>query len=415
MPARQIVPLLEAMVPEGLRVGGNYLVEFDPSSPWYEASVTIAVRAVERGLKTEYHSFHRDLADVREAMEELGLSIEAETDRGMLRLIGSSAPAPGPERGGRGPKSGFLSGRAPDVGRWGREIKKQTAQGFDERERGWLHIDDNTSLLLQSTDEETMLNSWRTVFIPWGRARELITVNGFVKGIASDTFYRKTESLYDGVFDLVTKEKGGTLEHHIRARAFHGGVIDSRWKTVLLRPRGEVVIGPQRPSEGVRGLAAVMITDMAGYSRLMKTREREAMRLVDAQEGAVRATLPRFEGTLIKGTGDGFLVEFRSALSAVECAVAVQRRMRRVRGGDVIRIGVHVGDVLHQRGDIFGDAVNVAARLQSRAKPGGICLSKEVYEQVSGKIRAPLRYLGTPRLKNIARRVGVYEIPPVPG
>jgi len=415
MPPRQVVPLLEAMVPEGLRWGGNYLVEFEPSSPWYGLSITIAARAVQSGLKTEYHSFHRNIVDVKEALEKLGLSVEAETKRGMLRLIESYTPAAGAVRAGPGEKTGFLSDRAPDVGRWGRAIKKQIRQGFNEQERRWLHIDDNTSLLLQFTDEETMLNSWRTVFIPWGRARELITVNGFVKGIASETFYRKTESLYDGVFDLVTKEREGRLEHHIRTRTFHGGEIDSRWKTVRRGPRGEVVIGTRQPSEAVRRLAAVMMTDMAGYSRLMRTGEREAMRLVDAQEAVIRSTIPRYDGSLIKGTGDGFLVEFRSALAAAECAVAVQRRMRRVRGGDVVRIGIHVGDVIHKRGDIFGDAVNVAARLQSQAKPGGICISKDVYEQVSGRIRSSMKYLGTPRLKNIAPGVGVYELIPSTG
>jgi len=74
-----------------------------------------------------------------------------------------------------------------------------------------------------------------------------------------------------------------------------------------------------------------------------------------------------------------------------------------------------VGDVIHKRGDIFGDAVNVAARLQSQAKPGGICISKDVYEQVSGRIRSSMKYLGTPRLKNIAPGVGVYELIPSPG
>jgi class 3 adenylate cyclase len=412
MPAKVVVPLLDAMVPEGFRLGGNYLVEFEPSSPWYEASVTIAARSVQRGLKTEYHSFHRSIIDVKEALEGLGVSVERETKRGMLRLIDSYTPATSQAKGRPLGRVGFLASQTPDVGRWGSAIRKQIAAGFEDQDRKWLHIDDNTSLLLQFTDEESMLNGWRTVFIPWGRARELVTVNGFVKGIASEAFYRKNEALYDGVFDMVTNEKEGRLEHYIRARVVHGESIDSRWKPVRLRPRGEVVIGRQRLSRGTRHLAAVMFTDMVGYSKLMKKGEQFALKLLDAQEKAIRSTIPKYEGKVIKGTGDGFLVEFGSALAATECAAAVQRRMRQVRGGYGVRIGVHVGDVIHSGGDIFGDAVNIASRLQACAKPGGICISKQVHEQVSGKTRFSMHYLGTPRLKNIVPKVGVYELIP---
>jgi class 3 adenylate cyclase len=412
MPAKVVVPLLEALVPGGFRLGGNYLVEFEPSSPWYEASVTIAARSVQSGLKTEYHSFHQNIVDVKAALEDLGLAVDREIERGMLKLIDSYTPATPRAKGRPLGRVGFLASSTPDVGRWGRTIKKQIAHGFEERDRKWLHIDDNTSLLLQFTDEESMLNGWRTVFIPWGRARELITVNGFVKGIASEAFYRKNEALYDGVFDMVTNEKEGRLEHFIRARRVQGESIDSQWKPVRLRPRGEVVIGRQAPSRGTRHLAAVMFTDMVGYSKLMKKGEQFTLKLLEAQEKAVRSTIPRYDGKVIKGTGDGFLVEFGSALAATECAAAVQRRMQRVRGGYGVRIGVHVGDVIHSGGDIFGDAVNIAARLQACAKPGGICISKQVHEQVSGKIRVPMRYLGTPKLKNIVAKVGVYELIP---
>ena len=412
MPDKVVVPLLEEILPAGFRLGGNYLVEFEPSSPWYEASVTIAARSVQMGLKTEYHSFHRSIDDVREALENLGLSVDRETKNGMLRLIDSYSALTGP---GTRPKLGrpdFLANRIPDIGRWGKEIKKQIAAGIEERDRNWLHIDDNTSLLLQFTDEESMLNGWRTVFIPWGRARGLITINGFVKGVASEAFYRKNEALYDGVFDMVTNEKNGRLEHFIRARRVPGESIDTSWKQLRLRPRGEVVIGRRGPAKASRHLAAVMFTDMVGYSKLMKQGERVALKLLAAQERAVRSSIPRYDGKVIKGTGDGFLVEFGSALAAVECATAVQRRMRRVRGGYGVRVGVHVGDVIHSGGDIFGDAVNIAARLQGCARPGGICVSKEVYEQVSGKIQSPMHYLGTPKLKNIMPKVGVYEIVP---
>ncbi len=309
-------------------------------------------------------------------------------------------------------KVGFLAMKAPDLREWGKVIKKQISEGFEERDMRWLHIDDNTSLLLQFNDEETMFNGWRTIFIPWARARELITINGFVKGVASEAFYRKNEALYDGIFDMVTKEKAGRLEHNVRARAFHGGPVDSGWRTLSLRPRGEVVVGARRGSQGTRHLAAVMVTDMVGYSGLMRKDEREAMKLLDTQEGAILSIIPRYEGSVIKGTGDGFMVEFGSVLAAAECAIAVQSRMQRIRRGNSLRIGVHVGDVIHKDGDIFGDAVNIASRLQAYARPGGVCVSKQVYEQISNKLKSSMRYLGTRKLKNITPTVGVYELVP---
>src|SRR5208282_1730933 len=169
MTSKVVVPLLESMVPQGLRLGGNYLVEFEPGSPWYETSITIAARAVQSGQKTEYHSFHQKNVDVKEALEELGLSVDAETKRGMLRLIDSYTPAASEVRTGSRGKGSFLSDRAPHIGRWQQAIRKQMADGIKELDKGWLHIDDNTSLLLQFTDEESMLNGWRTVFIPWGK------------------------------------------------------------------------------------------------------------------------------------------------------------------------------------------------------------------------------------------------------
>jgi class 3 adenylate cyclase len=410
VPGKVVTPLLEAMVPDGLHFGGNYLVEFEPSSPWYETSTTIAAQSIRRGLKVEYHSFHRTVVDVARALEALGISVEREESRGTLRIIGSFASAELGKPSRQRTRSGFLSNRPPDLARWGREIRRQIDIGFQKSERGWIHIDDNTSLLLQYVDEESLLNSWRTTFIPWGRAREMLTINGFVKGVAPETFYRKAESIYDGVFDMVTTEEEGRLEHYIRARRLQGESFDSSWMAVRPGRGGEVRIGRKAPATARRHLAAVMFTDMVGYSELMRHGEGEAMRLLARQESILRSTIPKYDGKVIKGTGDGFLVEFGSALAAAECARAVQRRMHRVKGGHGIRIGLHVGDVIHQGGDIFGDAVNVAARLLSLSKPGGICISKQVQEQISGRSRAPTRYLGAPRLKNLGRTTEAFEI-----
>ena len=100
----------------------------------------------------------------------------------------------------------------------------------------------------------------------------------------------------------------------------------------------------------------------------MKKDEGEAMALLGAHEAVIMAAIPRYEGSVIKGTGDGFLVEFGSVLAAAECAASVQRRMKLLRKGKDVRISVHVGDVIHKDGDIFGDAVNIASQACKRTR-----------------------------------------------
>jgi adenylate cyclase len=139
-----------------------------------------------------------------------------------------------------------------------------------------------------------------------------------------------------------------------------------------------------------RRLAAILAADVAGYSRLMGADEEGTL----AQLKALRAELihPAFAahgGRIFKTTGDGLLAEFSSVVAAVRCAIEVQRAMEaRPEAGIKFRIGVHVGDVIADGDDIFGDGVNIAARLEALAEPGGICTSARVYEDVAGRIDA---------------------------
>ena len=115
-------------------------------------------------------------------------------------------------------------------------------------------------------------------------------------------------------------------------------------------------------------------------------------------------------GRVVKTTGDGLLVEFPSVVDAVRCAVDVQRALGE-RGGPIqFRIGINLGDVIIDDGDIFGDGVNIAARLEGLAEPGGICISARVHEDVAGKVDAAFEDIGKPELKNIGRQVRVYRI-----
>jgi adenylate cyclase len=160
-----------------------------------------------------------------------------------------------------------------------------------------------------------------------------------------------------------------------------------------------------------RTLSAVMFTDVVGYSALVHADEGRALRLLETHRRQLRRTARRYGGRVVDSAGDGNLLVFGSALRAVECAVALQRS--RPAAGDAalrLRIGVHQGDVEHARGRVFGDGVNVGARLEPLAPPGGIAVSDAVFAQVHGGLRGAFRALGPQALKNIAQPVGVHVL-----
>ncbi len=161
-------------------------------------------------------------------------------------------------------------------------------------------------------------------------------------------------------------------------------------------------------------LAAVLAADMAGYSRLMEVDEVGTLaRLRTHRTELIDPAIAKNNGNIIKTTGDGMLVEFQSVVSAVRCAIEVQTRMAR-RNLDVpderriqFRVGINLGDIIFDGGDIFGDGVNVAARLEQLAEVGGICVSGAVFEQVNERIDVSFEDLGDRSLKNISRPVRV--------
>ena len=167
---------------------------------------------------------------------------------------------------------------------------------------------------------------------------------------------------------------------------------------------------------GTRRLAAIMFTDMVGYTALEQKNESLSLALVNEQRKLIRPILNRHDGREVKTMGDAFLVEFPSALNAVRCAYDIQRTAReynislpeerRVH----LRVGVHLGDVLDSQGDISGDAVNVASRINYLADDGGVCLTRQVYDHVQNKFELPLKSLGPQSLKNVNAPVEVYRM-----
>jgi adenylate cyclase len=168
-----------------------------------------------------------------------------------------------------------------------------------------------------------------------------------------------------------------------------------------------------------RRLAAILAADVAGYSRLMGADEEDTLaRLKAHRRELIDPKINEHRGRVVKTTGDGILIEFPSVIEAISCAVAVQREMAERNAGTpqdrriAFRIGVNLGDIIVEDGDIHGDGVNIAARLEGIAEPGGICVSEDAFRQVRGKVDAEFDDLGEQSLKNIIRPLRVYRVRP---
>jgi adenylate cyclase len=165
-----------------------------------------------------------------------------------------------------------------------------------------------------------------------------------------------------------------------------------------------------------RKLAAIMFTDMVGYSALSQRDEKLAQELLEEHRRLLREIFPRFNGTEIKTIGDAFLVEFGSALEAAQCAIEIQRALAH-RNHDVtpdrrieLKIGIHIGDIVHRAGDVYGDGVNIASRIEPLAGAGGICVSMDVERQIRNALEARFEKLAPTELKNISVAMDLFRI-----
>jgi TolB-like protein/class 3 adenylate cyclase len=171
-----------------------------------------------------------------------------------------------------------------------------------------------------------------------------------------------------------------------------------------------------QPGRVERRLSAIMAADVAGYSRLMGLDEAGTARMLREHRVVADAVVAKHGGRIVKTTGDGLLIEFPSVVDAVECAVAVQTVMAERNEGVprdrrmLFRIGINLGDILIEGDDILGEGVNIAARLEGIATPGGICISGSAHDQVRGKVAVEFTDLGEQELKNIARPVRTYAV-----
>ncbi len=240
-------PILNPMIPGGLRYGGHYVVEYDSDSPWYETSLTITAEALRQGVRTEYHVFIHPPDHIRNDLSRLGLDIRQLERNDTFRILDTYDVMTGlaaPEK----PEAMSLKGREPfeahtfDLVHWSSKVEKMIREGVSPDEKQWLHLDDNTSILNHYSEEKLIIDMWRTRFIPYARVRELAMIHSFVMGVASDTFYRNFEALCDGIFDLRSLEEEGRFQHYARARTMRGTTIDTRWRQLQLKDNGRVQV-----------------------------------------------------------------------------------------------------------------------------------------------------------------------------
>lgn len=421
------IPILDTLAPDGFVYGGHYVVEFDPDSLWYETSLSIVAAAVRSGIKTEYHVFQHFPEEPAAALTRLGVDVPQAESRGLLRFVDSYTQTIDYERArsrsGRsatprpffegGPKKPLDTGRSSEA--WARAARA----GFPADEKRWLHLDDNTSIFLQYNSERDLLDAWRTALLPFAiRARETPHFLAFPTGIASEEFYRKFEALCDGIIDVKAEETGEQLRSYLRIRALRGRVFDSGWHALTLSTRGDVTLGTSAPGAEERILTTIMFTDLAGFTALAQRDERAALAALERHRELVRSVYPRFQGREIKTMGDGFLLEFPSALGASHCAVALQAAATEAAASSPpsaflpMRIGIHLGDVVRRRGDLLGDSVNIASRIEALAEPGGVCVTGPVYDQIRNKLQGSFERLPSPRLKNVVDPIEVYKVRP---
>jgi adenylate cyclase len=167
-------------------------------------------------------------------------------------------------------------------------------------------------------------------------------------------------------------------------------------------------------SRDERRLAAIMFTDIQGYTSLTQSNEALAMKMLESYRSLALPVVQSYGGREIKTMGDGSLIEFPSALEATECAIELQKALhefnRTAVNKLILRIGIHVGDVIHRGGDIFGDAVNIASRIEPLAEGGGVCISGQAHYQVANKLARKAHKIEVEGLKNVSSATEVYRI-----
>ncbi len=235
MPGNLTLPILKTIFPDGIDYGTALMVEFEPDSLWYETSLTIAAQALRAGTRTAYHTFLRPPDEIRQILTSSGLNVRELESEGVFEIEDSYTPQTG--LGPSETKAQWV--QSLKVSDWSIADAKLLKAQIPEEDKRWLHIDDNTGVLLQYNQEKTIIDYWRTRKGTI-RVAEEVALYSFLKGVASDAFYNQIEFLSDGIVDLKKEEKGPEIEHYLRLRIMRSKRYDSRWHRLQLAHNGEV-------------------------------------------------------------------------------------------------------------------------------------------------------------------------------
>jgi len=296
--------------------------------------------------------------------------------------------------------------------------------------------DDSPRVLIQLISDILLLQKqvttrhWLADLLPRLRARNCTVLAELNPRMHGTQEVNALFDLFDGRMEIVEHEETGQPVRFLRVTSLRGRKYLPHQAMLTLPPAhvtrveaSRTILPPSIPlspefqlPEGERRLAAIMFTDMVGYTTLTQSNEPLALKVLERHNQLIRPILPRYRGREIKAMGDSLMVEFESALDATDCAIEIQRLLHdyNVSARDewriILRIGVHLGDVVHSDGDVLGDAVNVASRIQPLADPEGVCVSQQVYDQVRNKLTNPFTRLERRDLKNIQYPVDIYKI-----
>ena len=237
-----IIPLFKELIPDGIEYGKMLLAEFEPDSIWYEASLTVAAQALRNSVKTDYHAFRHIPSEVSGAVARFGLNVTKLQADGFLTIIDSYTVQTGLGIAEKTKDADAFKTQSIRLSDWSIGTAQTIKKGTPELERKRLHIDDDTSILLQYNDEKVFIDHWRTRVLPEARSRELAFLHSAVVGVHSDAFYRQFESSADGIIEFKRQEKARQIKYLVRVKAMHGRRYDPQWHKLTLGENFEVTL-----------------------------------------------------------------------------------------------------------------------------------------------------------------------------
>jgi KaiC/GvpD/RAD55 family RecA-like ATPase len=244
---RFAIPLLKQLIPDGVKPATIFVVEFDPESQWYPVATTIAARYLQEGSRTLYASMTRPPQDVKRAMLGLGVDVAEMEGRGVFRVddwysatlaqdVSAPAPLEWANEGGARIRSLKVSDLSVEFLRW---TKQGSPDPVDSWPQGSLAIVDSFSPMMRFNEERVFLEFLETRLYPFERMTKRIELQGYVRGVHGDSFYRRIESACDGVIEIRVLERDDEIKNFLRIRSLKGQRHDARWHEIEIQANGE--------------------------------------------------------------------------------------------------------------------------------------------------------------------------------